>query len=155
MIDRLIIRKAIASERTPLEALMRRASMAAPDYRDQLEEQPDAIEVPAEQIAAGRVLVAEDDGELAGFAAWIDTDRPEEAELDALFVEPGRWRVGVGRALVTAIIEAAEGAGCNRLALVANPTSLGFYQRCGFVREGETRTRFGRAPTMAKRLVPA
>ncbi len=134
---------------------MRRASMAAPDYRDQLEAQPDAIEVPAEQIAAGRVLVAEDGAGLAGFAAWIDTDMPGEAELDALFVEPARWRDGVGRALVTAIVEAALGAGRNRLSLVANPTSLGFYKRCGFVREGETRTRFGRAPTMAKWLEPA
>lgn len=134
---------------------MWRASLAAPDYRDQIAAHPDAIEVPAEQIAAGRVLVAEDGAGLAGFAAWIDTGRPEEAELDALFVEPERWRDGVGRALVTEVIALATGAGRSRLAVVANPTSLGFYQRCGFVREGETRTRFGRAPTMAKRLEPA
>ncbi|MGQ0659586.1 GNAT family N-acetyltransferase [Sphingosinicella sp.] len=151
----MIIRQACPSEQAPLEALMRRASLAAPDYRDQIEAQPDAIEVPAEQIAAGRVLVAEDDAGLAGFAAWIDTGRPGEAELDALFVEPARWHGGVGRALLTAITEVAAGAGRSRLAVVANPTSLGFYRRCGFTHEGETRTRFGRAPTMAKRLAPA
>ena len=54
----LQIRLARPEERDELEALQRRASLALGDYREQLEANPDAIELPLEQIERGEVTVA-------------------------------------------------------------------------------------------------
>jgi GNAT superfamily N-acetyltransferase len=137
------IRLARPDERGDLEALQRRAATALPDYREQLEAHPDAIELPAEQIDRGEVLVAEVDGALAGFAAVIG------GELDGLFVEPEQWRNGIGAALVEAAAHEARRRGLS-LRVTANPTAVGFYERCGFSMEGETETRFGPAPRMSR-----
>ena len=69
--DELHIRPALPEERLELEELQRRASLALETYREQLEANPDAIDLPAEQIERGDVLVAEMDGRLAGFAAVL------------------------------------------------------------------------------------
>jgi hypothetical protein len=53
-------------ERQALEELQRRSSMDGPVYRAQLDAHPDAIELPASQIAAGLVRVAEQDGVVVG-----------------------------------------------------------------------------------------
>jgi GNAT superfamily N-acetyltransferase len=137
------IRPARPDEREDLEALQWRASTALPDYRAQLEANPDAIELPAEQIARGEVLVAEVDGHVAGFAAVIG------GELDGLFVEPELWRNGIGAELVEAAAHEARRRGL-ALSVTANPTALGFYERCGFSIEGEAQTRFGPAPRMSR-----
>ena len=146
------IRLARPDERAALEALQWRASLAMPDYRDQLLANRDAVELPAEQITASRVLVAEEGCDLAGFAVWLDSSADEVAELDGLFVVPSRWRQGIGRALVDAAAEAAVLAGRRYLTVIANPGAARFYERCGFVAEGEADTRFGPAPVMTRRL---
>jgi GNAT superfamily N-acetyltransferase len=146
------IRPARAAERAALEDLQRRASLALPDYRAQLEAHPDAIGLPAALIAEGRVLVAEDEAGVAGFAVWLDGKGVGETELDGLFVEPDRWRGGIGRALVEAVAATAAGAGRRRLTVVANPAALAFYRRCGFAEAGEAQTRFGPAPVMVRGL---
>ena len=139
----LTIRGARPDERDQLEDLQRRASMALPDYREQLMAHPDAIHLPAEQIAAGQVFVAERRGRIVGFAAVV------EGELDGLFVEPDDWRRGIGRALVDQAVHAARREGL-ALSVVANPAAISFYQKCGFVVEGEAQTRFGPAPRMSR-----
>jgi GNAT superfamily N-acetyltransferase len=137
------IRLARLEEREDLEALQRRASLALPDYREQLLANPDAIDLPAEQIVRGQVLVAELDGRIAGFAAVI------VGELDGLFVEPQLWRLGIGAALVEASAHEARRQG-RALTVTANPTARGFYERCGFSFEGETETRFGPGLRMSR-----
>ena len=67
----LHIRPALPGERLALEALQRRASLALDAYREQLEVNPDAIALPAEQIERGHVLVAELGGRVAGFAVIL------------------------------------------------------------------------------------
>jgi GNAT superfamily N-acetyltransferase len=148
------IRPACPAERAALEDLQRRASLALPDYRAELEAHPNAVDLPAGQIAQGRVLVAEDEAGIAGFAAWLDGEGAGEAALDGLFVEPARWRGGIGRALVAAIAAAAADAGKTRLHVVANPGAVAFYRRCGFTDAGETQTRFGPAPVMVRSTGP-
>jgi len=101
----LNIRLARTQEREDLEALQWRASLANEADRPHLEAHPDAIELPAAQIASGQVWVAELDGKIAGFAAVLD------GELDGLFVEPELWRCGVGAALVEA---ADRGVKCGK-----------------------------------------
>ena len=103
------IRLASKDERGQLEDLQRRASLALDDYREALVANPDAIQLPAEQIALGEVLVADIEGVIAGFAVILD--RTDRAELDGLFVEPARWRQGIGNALVNAAIHLARDRG--------------------------------------------
>ena len=51
--EALAIRLARPDEREALEDLQRRASLALPQYREQLLSNPDAIHLPAAQIANG------------------------------------------------------------------------------------------------------
>ena len=138
----MIIRLARREERQALEDLQRRASFALPEYREQLMAHPDAIELPAEQIERGEVIVAEIDGRVTGFAAIVEKE--EAMELDGLFVEPHCWRQGIGSALAEVATHEARKRGMS-LMVVAGPSARGFYEKCGFRVEGETETRFGPA----------
>jgi GNAT superfamily N-acetyltransferase len=97
--NNLSFRPAIPAERTALEDLQWRASLMWEDYRDALLENPDAIDLPLDQITDGRAIVAEMLGEIVGFAVVLPRD-DGHAELDALFVEPKVWRRGIGRRLM-------------------------------------------------------
>src|SRR6476659_447734 len=99
MFQDVSIRPARLDEQTMLEGLQRRASLNNPGDRDALLANPDAIQLPADQIYAGRVFVAERDGAIVGFAAVLPRD-DRDTELDGLFVEPHLWGQGTGRALV-------------------------------------------------------
>ncbi|HEX4761675.1 MAG TPA: GNAT family N-acetyltransferase [Sphingomicrobium sp.] len=141
--DALALRLARPDERDELEALQRRASLALPEYRQQLEANPDAIHLPPAQIANGQVIVAELEGRVAGFAAVV------AGELDGLFVEPDLWGQGVGRALADAAVHEARSRGFT-LWVIASPTAREFYEKCGFSAEGEAQTRFGPAIRMSR-----
>jgi len=141
--DAPTIRLARAEERPDLEALQRRASLALPEYRVQIEAHPEVIEVPAEQIAEGQVLVAELGGRIAGFAAVI------AGELDGLFVEPDLWGRGIGTALIEAAAHEARIQGLS-LTVTANSTARLFYEKCGFTLEGERETMFGPGLRMSR-----
>jgi len=141
--EALVIRVARPDEHHELEELQRRASLALPEYRDQLEAHPDAVHLPPAQIANGQVFVAELEGRLAGFAAVV------AGELDGLFVEPELWRRGIGRALADRAVHEARRRGYT-LRVIANPVSREFYESCGFSVEGEAPTRFGPALRMSR-----
>lgn len=134
-----------------LEALQWRASLANPGDRDALRANPDAIELPPEQLTAGCVFVAERDGIVAGFASVV----PREdggAELDALFVEPHLWKHGIGRLLVDHICDVARVREARFLHVIGNPHAEGFYRSCGFQITGRIDTRFGAGLLMQRPL---
>lgn len=141
--EALTIRPARTEEREQLEDLQRRASLALPQYREQLEANPDAIHLPPAQIANDQVLVAEIEGRVVGFAAVVGR------ELDGLFVEPLLWRQGIGRALTNAAVERARCRGFT-LSVIADPGAREFYESCGFAVAGEAHTRFGPALRMMR-----
>ena len=141
--DALTLRRARPEEHRQLEDLQRRASLSLPEYREQLEANPDAIHLPPAQIANGQLVVAEVDGRIAGFAAVV------AGELDGLFVEPELWGQGIGRALADAAVHDARQRGYT-LWVIANPAARAFYERCGFAVEGEAQTRFGQALRMSR-----
>jgi GNAT superfamily N-acetyltransferase len=141
--EALRIRLARPEERLDLEALQRRASLALPEYRKELEDHPDAIALPAEQIEQGQVVVAEIGGRVAGFAAVVG------GELDGLFVEPDLWRQGIGAALIGEAAHEARRHGLT-LSVTASPGARDFYEHAGFSVEGETETRFGPALRMSR-----
>ena len=143
LVETLHLRLARPEEHEALEELQRRASLELPEYRDQLIANPDAIYLPQGQIANGQVIVAELDGEIAGFGAVVGS------ELDGLFVEPDRWGRGIGRALADAATHEARNRGL-ALSVIANPRARPFYEHCGFSIEGEVQTRFGPALRMTK-----
>jgi GNAT superfamily N-acetyltransferase len=143
----LKIRLANLDERDALEALQRRASTALEEYRQQLEAEPDAIDLPLEQIERDEVFVAEIDDHMVGMAVVFIGER--EAELDGLFVEPEHWRKGIGAALVDVATHEARKRGLT-LMVTANPSAREFYEKCGFAVEGEAHTRFGPALRMSK-----
>jgi GNAT superfamily N-acetyltransferase len=144
-------RLAVPAERRALEDLQRRASLVWEDDRDALLANPDAIELPLEQITDGRTIVAENVGELLGFAVVLRRD-DGDAELDGLFVDPAQWRHGIGRELLAHAERIATSDGATSLWVTANTRALGFYGACGFVTVGEVATRFRPAPRMRKTI---
>jgi GNAT superfamily N-acetyltransferase len=143
------IRYAEPAERGLLEDLQREASLQSPGYREALLKHPDAICLPAEQIADRRVRVAWAAGERVGFAVVL---RPHEgvAELDGLFVKPAFWGRAIGRRLIADVVRMAIAEGAGALDVTANPEALGFYLQCGFARTGSAPTRFGPALRMRR-----
>jgi N-acetylglutamate synthase-like GNAT family acetyltransferase len=150
--DATTVRLAQVSERDALEGLQRRSSVHGPMYRGQLAAHPDAIELPAEQITAGLVRVAEQEGVVVGFAVLLERSG-DACELDGLFVEPDRMGAGVGRRLVEDAKRIARERGATRIDVVANPQAVAFYEAVGFTPAGEAQTRFGLAPRMSLAVV--
>ena len=139
-----LIRDARPEEGAALAALQRRASLVWDEYREQLLAHPEVIEAETAAIAAGRVRVAEGgDGDVLGVSVVLE---PHDGvvELEGLFVEPDEHGRGVGRALVADAAARARATGATRMDVTAGPAT-GFYERCGFVRAGETQTLFGPA----------
>ncbi|HEX3704465.1 MAG TPA: GNAT family N-acetyltransferase [Vicinamibacterales bacterium] len=151
MVANIVIRPALLFEKSVLEALQWRASLSNPGDREALLANPDAIDLPAEQIAGGHVFVAEVGSWIRGFAAIVPRE-DGDADLDALFVEPSLWRSGVGRALIDHCGATARARGSIALHVVGNPHAEGFYAACGFERLGTTATRFGVGLQMRKPL---
>ena len=145
------IRTAAPSERGALEALQLRASLTNEGDREALLANPDAIVVPSEQIAAGRVFVAELNGATVGFSA-IEPRSDGGIELDALFVDPNARRLGVGRLMVEHCAGIASKEGSKALHVVGNPHAKEFYIACGFTQTGIVETRFGVGLLMRKEL---
>ena len=136
------MRTAVAADQKALEALQWRASLNNPGDREALLANPDAIELPLQQIEAGNVFVAEVAGSIKGFAAILSC-HDGNSELDALFVEPNLWRQGIGRQLVEYCCHAAKRGGSVELHVVGNPHAARFYEASGFETLGTKKMRFG------------
>ena len=137
-----IVRPAVPADRGTLEALQRRASLGNEGDRDALLRHPDAIDIPEDQIASGRVFVLEHGAAIVGFSAILPR-ADGDTELDALFVEPSTQRRGYGRLLVEHCAKEARTAGSTTLHVVGNPHAEKFYLACGFKQFGTFETRFG------------
>jgi GNAT superfamily N-acetyltransferase len=138
----LSFRLALRSERTALEALQTRASLNNPGDRAALLANPDAVALPDQQIDAGQVVVAELDSRIVGFASVLPR-ADGDSELDGLFVEPDKWRKGIGGALIAQCIRMARAQGGTILHVIGNPHAAAFYATCGFEQSGTHPTRFG------------
>lgn len=151
IVGRVKIRTAVVAERRQLEALQWRASLGNEGDRDALLRHPDAIDLPAGQIAAGGVFVLEENGGIVGFSAILPRE-DGDTELDALFVEPNDQRRGFGRRLIEHSADAARAAGSKGLHVIGNEHAKAFYLSCGFEILGPFETRFGAGLLMRKAL---
>lgn len=93
-------------------------------------------------------LVVEDREGLAGFVVYGPSrDKAADVgEIRTLFVEPGRWRCGVGAALVAGALDALGSAGYEQVTLWSfrdNHRASAFYAAMGFERDGATVARAG------------
>ena len=93
------------------------------------------------------MLVAEQESELLGLttcSASRDPDAGSDAgEIRALFVAAGRWRAGVGGALMTAALADLAERGYPEATVwsfAANDRANAFYEAHGFTRDGAERT---------------
>lgn len=91
----------------------------------------------------GHVLVAEADGEIAGFVACFasrDEDAPARCgEVGAIYLDPGFWDCGIGWTLMSAAIDRLTSDGYTEVTLwvlAGNERAMRFYERCGFVIDG-------------------
>jgi GNAT superfamily N-acetyltransferase len=144
--DQLTVRPARIGEAETLSALQWRASAADPAFENVVREVPEAIRVPEQLVASGSVLVAERGGAIVGFAVVLDHGK--DVELEGLFVEPGAWRTGAGRALVDRAADVARRAGVKWLDVIGNPNARGFYEACGFETIETKQLRFGEGLVM-------
>jgi GNAT superfamily N-acetyltransferase len=93
------------------------------------------------------MLIAEEHGELVAFSTsgeCRDPDAPADVgEIRSLFVAAGRWRRGVGSALLAAALESLHDQGYTQASLWsfdANERANAFYEVNGFTRDGATKT---------------
>ena len=92
------------------------------------------------------LLLAEIDGEPAGFAAWCLTDDPDEAKLDKLYVLPSHQRRGLGGRLIRRVAELARVSGATTLILNVNKhntQAIRAYEKHGFAVRAAVATDIG------------
>jgi GNAT superfamily N-acetyltransferase len=84
-------------------------------------------------------VVAQDADGVCGFVAF----NAHTGAVSRLYVDPRRWRAGVGRALLVAAEEGLRAAGVRRAWLNTEQRgpAVGFYLRCGWRRDGAPRVR--------------
>lgn len=95
---------------------------------------------------AGRLVVAEQDGTIAGFA--VTYQAADEAEIANVAVTPSARRCGIGRALVDAVIADVVGAGARAVFLevrASNDAAQALYRARGFTAVGR-RSAYYRQP---------
>ena len=83
----------------------------------------------AAMLAAGGGIVAMQDEAIAGYA-MLNVDKHE---IDAVFVDPARAGLGIGRQLLMALEQLARERGMARLHLSASLNAVPFYQAAGFI----------------------
>lgn len=107
-----------------------------------------APRLAALEAAGDDVIVAEQDGQVAGVARLhvapsLERDRPV-GQLAALVVDETRRGCGIGRALADAVEESARARGCGVLFLTTalrRVDAHAFYERVGFELTGQRYTK--------------
>jgi GNAT superfamily N-acetyltransferase len=143
------VREATTAEHTAVLDLLRA-------YMDELWRRPfPPGPLDSGTLAGKLVLVAEEDGHVAG-AAFGDVAVPDRpAHLNFVYVEPGRRGEGIGRELVRAFVSAAAAAGTEHVVLdvdTTNEAAHALWRRLGFVEFA--RRLAAPVPAVVERLEP-
>jgi aminoglycoside 6'-N-acetyltransferase I len=110
------------------------AELAAPDYLR--ESWADAWSDLAQTVREGVAVIAEEDGRAVGFVFCVLGDRGRKtAHVTDIYVRPDARNKGIGRALLSAILEPARAAGLHHVSLevlIRNSDARRLYERLGF-----------------------
>jgi len=101
----------------------------------------------AAEVDREDVLVAEVDGVLFGTTARVGPG--PDGRLWAVFVDPAQHGRGIGRALLTELLDRARADGFDSLTIGADPNAAGFYRAVGAMQIGEVES-----DTRAGRILP-
>lgn len=142
------IHTATVEDADELAGLQRRSSLVHEDTRNILLGRPELFGVSPHALVRGDVRVVVSGGRIVAFATLIPGDGGA-AELEDLFVDPDRFRQGLGRSLVEDALLRARTLGIARIEVSANPNALAFYEAVGFVAAGMVRMQFGEAWRMS------
>jgi ribosomal protein S18 acetylase RimI-like enzyme len=143
----MLVRPYAQADREAVNAVARSAfTQYAQDYED-WPSFIDGIGRMAELALDADVLVAEQDGAIAGAVAHVGPGRPRSAifppewsVIRMLVVDPQRRGQGAGRLLVAACLRLAREAGAPAVGLHTSPimaSALRMYEAIGFVRDSE------------------
>jgi GNAT superfamily N-acetyltransferase len=132
------VRQAKPEEQRELTRLCVRATLQAGHDDAFVDRAMPALTVTVPFINAKVVQVAQDgSGEVVG-VVWVTlTALPGIALLHGLFVDPARWKCGIGRVLFEAAVARAREIATGAMMIYSEPSSEGFYRRMGAVRIGE------------------
>jgi GNAT superfamily N-acetyltransferase len=130
------VRRARPDEADALNALARRAKAHWGYDAEFMEVVSDAMTLSAADIERHEVWVVEDEsGLVIGFHRLIPGD---PAEIEDMWVDPPAMGAGHGRRLFEHAVVVARSGGAHALELDADPNAVGFYERMGMERIGET-----------------
>ena len=130
------IRRARPDEADALTALAGRSKAHWGYDADFLDRVSDAMRLHADEIGRHEVWVLESSsGTPIGYHRVIPG---EPAELEDLWVEPSAIGSGAGRRLLAHALEVARTEGASAIEIDADPHAVGFYERMGAIRIGET-----------------
>jgi ribosomal protein S18 acetylase RimI-like enzyme len=123
------VRPASEHDREALHGLRREFSGALPPWAEGTEDE--SLAELDRAVADGTAAVAEEDGEVVGFAAALRRTEAV-AELTELYVRPGSRRSGLGTALARAVLAATRTPFVKVGVGVDNDAARALYRRLGF-----------------------
>ena len=130
------IRRARPDEADALTALARRAKAHWGYDAGFMERIRDAMSISPADVEGDEVWVLDDGtGRIVGYHRVLAGD---PAEIEDLWVEPDAMGAGHGRRLFEHAVAIARSGGASAVELDADPNAVGFYERMGMRRIGET-----------------
>lgn len=136
--DIYTVREAKPEEQRELTRLCVRATMHAGHDEAFIDRSMPGLTITLPLINSDCVRVAQDNSsEVVGVVAVTPTMLQGIALLHGIFVDPARWKRGIGRVLFGAAVARAKGIKAGALMIYAEPSAEGFYKRMGAIRIGE------------------
>lgn len=97
----------------------------------------DELSIDSASLARWHIQVAAQDEDLLGFYALSIRPDGTTGEIELMFVDPGRLRQGIGRALWRHLLDTARSLGVTRILIDSDPFAEPFYRAMGARRTGD------------------
>jgi GNAT superfamily N-acetyltransferase len=136
--DVYTVRGAKPEEQRELTRLCVRATMHAGHDEAFIDRTMPALTITVPSITANYVRVAQDGSNEVVGVVWVTpTALQGIAQLHGLYVDPARWKRGIGRVLFGTAVTRAKEMKAGAIMISAEPSAEGFYKRMGAIRIGE------------------
>src|SRR3954453_18222563 len=133
--DVCTVRGAKPEEQRELTRLCVRATMHAGHDEAFIDRTMPALTITVPSITANYVRVAQDGSNQVVGVVWVTpTALQGIAQLHGLYVDPARWKRGIGRVLFETAVTRAKEMKAGAIIISAEPSAEGFYKRMGAIR---------------------